>query len=280
MTRTYLAKEASPEQLSWRARIAASEQPLRQSFLAWVAEIQAAVTDTAIAHAILTRGSQAFDHIIHAIEFQPVLGVVAGAEATREFDRLTTDLKTAVRLSFNLHDPNFDQAVRDHQARLVREVTQETRRAIANMIERGYRNGMHPYDVAPTIREAVGLTSRQGQAVLNYADALTKKGAAPSTVADRSLGYARRMRTRRAQTIARTETARAAVMGRLQSYDQAAAADLFDPQTAELEWSSVQDDPNEICATLDGERVPYGEDFAEGYPPVHPMCRCSVFLVL
>lgn len=276
----YIAKAATPEQLSWRARIAANEKPLRDAFIAWVAAVRAAIPVEAISHAILTRGTQAFDHVLQAVAFKPELASVATAEATREFDRLVRDLNAGLHLSFNLHDPNFDLAVQQHQARLVREVTDETRRAITNMIQRGYASGMHPYDVAPQIRAAVGLTARQAQAVLTFRDAQVKAGARSDLVASRTDRYAGRMLTRRARTIARTETARAAVMGRLASYEQAAANDLFDPQTAELEWSSVQDDPNEICAQLDGQRVPYVDGFEDGYPPIHPMCRCSVHLVL
>lgn len=279
-TVAYIRKAASPEQLSWRARLAAAEKPLIAAFAAWVIELQAAITDSQIAHAILTRGTAVFDHVVQAVAFEPELATVTGDEAVREFEQLARRLTPGLRLSFNLHDPNFTVAVQAHQARLVREVADETRRSIANMIERGYRDGTSVHDVAPQIRQAVGLTARQGQAVLNYRAAQVVRGANAETVAARTDRYAAEMLRRRGLTIARTETARAATAGRLASYDQAASDGLFDPATAELEWSSVQDDPNEMCAELDGQRVPMGEDFDGLLPPAHPCCRCSVFLVL
>jgi SPP1 gp7 family putative phage head morphogenesis protein len=278
--RVHIVKEATPEQLGWRARIVSAERPLIAAFLLWVEQLHQQITDISVAHAVITRSTAAFDHVLQAVSFQPVLQPITLQEAERAFEDLIRDLQPSTRLSFDLHDPHFDVAVRDHQARLVREVNRETRRAIANMIERGYRQGMHPYDVAPQIRAAVGLTSRQAQAVLNYGDAMTKRGVKPQTMVDRTMRYAERMRTRRARTIARTETARAAVTGRLESYEQAAARGLFDTATAELEWSAVQDDPTEICAKLHGTRVPFGSTFDGLLPPAHPNCRCAVHLVL
>lgn len=277
-TIVYIAKEATPEQLGWRARIAAAEKPLIGSVLAWVASLHAAIDEAEITRAVITRSHTALDHVLQAITFSPDLATPTVAEAEREFARIAGG--HGMRLSFDLRDPNFTTAVQEHEARLVREVTTETRRAIAAMIDRGYRNGTHTLDVAREIREAVGLTSRQAQAVLNYADAQRKLGVRPDVVADRAMRYAARMRTRRAQTIARTETARAQVQGRLQSYQQAADKGLFDVATAELVWSSVQTDPTEICAILDGERVPFGETFNGLLPPAHPACRCSVHLDL
>jgi SPP1 gp7 family putative phage head morphogenesis protein len=278
--RVHIVKEATPEQLGWRARIAHAEKPLIAAFLLWVEQLHEHIDVSAVAHAVITRSAGAFDYILQAVSFQPVLRPVTLQEAEHAFEDLVRNLQPSMRLSFDLHDPHFDVAVRDHQARLVREVNRETRRGIANMIERGYRQGMHPYDVAPQIRAAVGLTSRQAQAVLNYGDAMTKRGVKPQTMVDRTMRYAERMRTRRARTVARTETARAAISGRVASYEQAAARGLFDTATAELEWSAVQDDPTEICAQLDGTRVPFGTTFDGLLPPAHPNCRCAVHLVL
>ena len=276
----YIAKAANPEQLSWRARIARNEKPLLAGFLAWAAEVRAQITETAIAHAVLARGVQAFDHILQAIAFEPALAIVAEPEAAREFDRIIHELEPRLHLSFDLHDPNFTGMVQQEQARLVREVTDETRRAIANLIDRAYRQGLHPYEVAPQIREMVGLTARQAQAVLNYRAGLVKAGRRPEQVARMTDRYAARMLKRRGQTIARTETARAMTQARIASYLQAAQHGLFDVAQAELEWSSVQTDPEEICAQLDGERVPLGSTFDGLIPPAHPNCRCSLHLVI
>ena len=276
----FIAKEATPEQASWRARIARNEKPLIAAFLAWVAALHEQITDNVVADALISRAAGALDQVLQAVSFQPQLSPVAVDEAERTFVSLTRDFGHGLRLSFDLHDPNFDRMVQEQEARLVREVTQETRRAIGNVISRGYQTGTHPYVLAPQIRELVGLTSRQANAVMSFAEAQRKQGRSPEVVADRAIRYARRMRTRRAQTIARTETARAMVAAKQASWEQAAARGLFNPLTAELRWSAVQQDPTEICATLDGKAVPFGETFDGLLPPAHPNCRCDVSLVV
>lgn len=277
----FIRKEATPEQQSWRARIARNEKPLIAAFLAWVAQLHEQITDNAVAQAVISRSADAFDYVLQAVSFQPVLRPAALQEAELAFEDVVRQVTPSLLMSFNLHDPNFDTAVREHEARLVREVTTETRRAIANMIERGYRTGTHPYDVAPQIRAAVGLTARQAQAVLNYGDALTRRGVKPQVAADRAIRYAGRMRTRRAKTIARSETARSATDGRIAGWRQAADHGLFDYTTAEMEWSAVQDDPKEICAILNGTKRPLGQTW-DGLLPgdAHPNCRCAPVLVL
>ena len=277
----YFRKEATPtpEQRSWRARIARNEKPLIAAFLAWVDALHEQLTDNVLATAIIHRSAGMLDHILQAVAFQPVLMPVALEEAERAFEDVS-HLNPYLHLSFNLHNPHFDRMVQAEQARLVREVSAETRRAIANVVSRGYASGVHPYVLAPQIREVVGLTSRQANAVMNFAEGQRKLGRSPDQVAGSAMRYAGKMRTARAKSIGRTETARAMVQGRLASYADAGAQGLFNTATAELEWSSVQDDPEEICAQLDGERVPFGDDFPEGMPPVHTNCRCAVHLVL
>lgn len=278
--RVIVAKETTPEQLGWRARIAANEGPVASGFLTWIAELQAQIQVEQITAALASRATSAFDHVLQAVAWRPQLVPAAAHEAEVTLDSLLKEIRPGLRMSFDLHDPNFTVAVERHQAALVREVTAETRRAIGNMIDRGYRQGWHPDVVAREIRAAVGLTARQAQAVLTFADAQAKRGVAPERVADRAMRYAGQLRTRRAKTIARTETARASVLGRLASYEQAADRGLFDRATAELEWSAVQQDPEEICGQLDGTRVPFGQSFDGLLPPAHPCCRCSVHLVL
>jgi len=278
----YFRKEATPtpEQRSWRARIAANEKPLIAAFLLWVDRLHEQLTDNVLANAIIHRSAGMLDHILQAVAFQPVLLPTALDEAERAFEDVA-HLNPYLHLSFNLHNPHFDRMVQAEQARLVREVSTETRRAIANVVSRGYASGIHPYVLAPQIREVVGLTSRQANAVMNFAEGQRKLGRKPDQVASSAMRYAGKMRTARAKLIAVSETSKAATAGRIAGYMDAGAQGLFNVATAELEWSAVQDDPEEICAQHDGERVPLGDDWNGDLPGfVHPGCRCSCFLVL
>lgn len=230
---------------------------------------------------MLTGQPEIATQVLHMVAgFAPELAPIAEQEAEHATNGIEQQLNAALRVRLNLRDPNFAIAAARHEAQLVREVTAETRRAITNIVIRAHRQGLHPYTVAPQIREMVGLTSRQANAVLTYADSMTRNGVKPAAAAERAVRYSGKLRTRRAKTIGRTETVRAMTMGRLASYEHAAANGLFDRALAEIEWASVQDDPTEICATLDGDRVPLGGTFDGLLPPAHPNCRCSVHLVL
>lgn len=252
-----------------------------RAFLDWVARLHGALTDAEIAQAVVTGSTSIGAQVVQAVPvFSPGTGSIAEREAQAAAAELERQVGASMRLTLTMRDPNFARAAEEHEARLVREVTAETRRGISNTIVRAYRQGLHPYDVAPTIRGTVGLTARQANAVLTYSESLRKKGVRPDVVSEQALRYAARMRARRAKTIARTETVRAATMGRLASYDHAAASGLFDMALAEIEWSSVQADPMEICAQLNGTRVPLGATFDGLLPPAHPNCRCAVHLVI
>lgn len=279
-----VAKAASPDDVSWRARIARNEKGLLRLFLAWVADLRDAITDTQLAQAVVTGATRSFDHVLQAVSFQPVteLKPVSVDEAVREFDRLVHEIDASLDLSLNVRDPNFQAAIDQQGADLVTEVSIETRRAIRNVIARAYREQRHPLETVPELRQLVGLTSRQAQAVLSFRAAQDKLGVNPDVAAKRTAAYADRMLTRRAQTIARTETAKAQTKGRLEGWRQAAGQGLFNYGTAEMEWSSVQTDPNEICAQLDGSRVPLGSTWPGGLLPgdAHPNCRCAPVLIL
>lgn len=279
-----VVKAATPDDVSWRARITRNEKGLLRLFLAWVGDLRGAIGDTQLAQAVITGATTAFDHVLQAVTFQPMTALepVSVDEAVREFDRLVHEIDASLQVALNLRDQNFQTAIDQQGAALVREVTVETRRAIRNVIGRAYRDGLHPFTTVPELRQLVGLTSRQAQAVLNFRAAQEKLGVKPEVIAQRTIRYADRMLTRRAQTIARTETAKAQTAGRLEGWRQAAGNGLFNYGIAEMEWSSVQQDPTEICARLDGSRVPLGSTWPGGLLPgdAHPNCRCAPVLIL
>lgn len=264
-----------------RAREA--ERGLRASFDVWVAAIQDAAVLSLIAEALRTGAPWALMTAIDVVR-QPAfdLAEAAGREA-RAVLRLLGDRqpqRQRVMLRFDIRDPAFATSVLDHNARLVRDVTVETRTAIALTVARAYRLGLHPYDFAPTVRQAVGLTSRQSLAVVNYTRRLRARGTSPERVSALEQRYAARLHRQRARMIARTETIRGANLGRYHGFRQAAAGGLVDTDAA-LEWDATLDRRVcAICMDLDGTRSPLDEpDFAGyGLPPAHPHCRCTIGL--
>ena len=110
----------------------------------------------------------------------------------------------------------------------------------------------------------------------------------------------------RAETIARTETIRAANMGQQLVWDEALDSNLL-PETAEKVWMATGDDRTcPICAVLDGQTIGIRGDFAitrratsftrdgdtfrvgntaalktpttSRTPPAHPRCRCTIVI--
>ena len=76
----------------------------------------------------------------------------------------------------------------------------------------------------------------------------------------------------RAETIARTETAKASVAGTVAGWKSSGVV-------GGKQFVAAPDCCDE-CQELDGEIVGLDEEFAEGDPPVHPNCRCGVIAVL
>lgn len=86
----------------------------------------------------------------------------------------------------------------------------------------------------------------------------------------------------RAETIARTETMKAANRGQQDAWDQAVQHGLLNDDDVEQEWIVTPDDRLcLVCEALDGVRAKLGEEFDDGIdgPPAHPNCRCTVGLV-
>lgn len=79
----------------------------------------------------------------------------------------------------------------------------------------------------------------------------------------------------RAQTIARTETAKADVAGHVEGWKATG-------QVEQKEWQVAEGCCDE-CQELDGQTVDIGEPFPDGGgdgPPLHPNCRCNLLPVL
>jgi SPP1 gp7 family putative phage head morphogenesis protein len=269
-----------PEQLrAFQQRQLANERSFIDAFLAWVARLLGVVTT---------------DTIVEALELgipYPVLNAMTGAgeldlgmldAAAAEARHAATEVPPRLGLQavFNVDDPFFQVAVEQAGATDIRAIEEETRQAVRDIVGMARRNGWHPYEFAPLVRDTVGLTRRQAVAVVNlYQGQVADVGnARAKKLAD---AYAGRLQTQRARTIARTETLKAANLGRIASFEQAANNGLYQRDRAQLEWIATLDERTcALCAALHGERTPVGSTFDGELPPRHPQCRCTVMLVL
>lgn len=247
---------------------------LRRRFLQAVEALQGRVSFAAIERAIRAGGiTIELTELLNSLprDLKPAVRVMNDAFA--QAAKVTAgrgDLQ--LRGAFNLTNPLAAQAADTGSALLVRNVTNETRRALQRILTRSVVEGIPPRDAARLIRPLIGLTQRQADAV--FTRWLQKGDAAAGR-------YAAQLLRHRAQTIARTESIRASVDGQLAIWRAAQAQGLL-PATARKRWIVTPDDRLcPICAPLAGVEVPLNQPFPGGVagPPLHPNCRCAVSVV-
>jgi SPP1 gp7 family putative phage head morphogenesis protein len=168
---------------------------------------------------------------------------------------------------------------------MVTEITTGQRTLIRDLISRGQMEGITVDQTARTIRQTVGLTTQQAGWVDNfYGRNLAQNigaGMSPSQAAARASTatsrYHDRIHRYRAETIARTEIARAASQGRQFAWDQGIEQGFISGE-AQKEWIA-EADACEICAPRNGQKHPAGKPWPDGDPPAHPNCRCDLLLI-
>jgi hypothetical protein len=186
---------------------------------------------------------------------------------------------------FNLVNPLAVRSARNESARLVTEITASTRRGLQVLVQRAFTDGIPPRQLAKLIRPMVGLTARQSQSVLNRRARRLASGWEAARIEKDVTAYAERVRTRRAVTIARTETVKASVDGQVDAWKDAQRRGLLPPQALQ-QWMVTPDDrlcPQ--CSEMVGRRAlaPIGGVFetplgTKTGPPMHPNCRCAVVI--
>lgn len=235
-----------------------------------------------------------------ALDATPALSVQGGSLAMR----------------FDLVNPSTVQAVRNYGFNLIRQVTDDTRNGIRAIVSHALEFGGHPSQQARQIRDMIGLTESQAAAVTNFRRLIEDRDPAAldralrdrrfdptlrRIVADASAAppspeqvdrmvnqYASRMLNFRANTIARTETLRAANIGSEQALIQATEHGLLNRSKVRRGWMVTPDDRLCIyCAAvpdMNPEGVALGQPFQTPLgpidnPPLHPNCRCVTYLL-
>lgn len=291
-------------------RIARRLEPrAREAFLGAIATLRQRIDRAALERAVAL-GNVA--GILEALRIEQLRGELAVLEdvvlegvrqaGIAEATALQRQIDVAIR--FDLTDPRAIEFIRNHGAALVREVSDETRRGIWRTIERGFQEGIAPPQMARMIRRRIGLTASQADVVANYEVALRQAvagdlsfgaldsryslnpvrgpgGLVESRVQSAVQQYEARLIRMRAETIARTETLRAANVGQREMWRQLQDAGAL-AQDQQQEWIVTEDERLcPICEPLDGERAFLDQPFSAGVtePPIHPQCRCTLALV-
>lgn len=168
---------------------------------------------------------------------------------------------------------------------MVTEITTGQRTLIRDVISRGQVEGITVDQTARTIRQSVGLTTQQSGWVDNFygrnlADNIASGMSLSQATARAEAATGRyhdRIHRYRAETIARTEIARAASEGRQIAWNQGIEQG-FISANAQKEWIA-EADACEICSPRNGTRHPVNKPWPGGEPPAHPNCRCDMLLI-
>lgn len=192
-----------------------------------------------------------------------------------------------VIMSFDKTNPEALNWAKTHSAELVKEITDTTKQALKGIVGTAFEQHRAPRPTAKAIRDQIGLTAKQSQAVTNRRLRLIKGGMSEAKATATANKFAELQRKRRALVIARTETIAASNEGQRQLWLQAVQRGYLSPG-ALRKWIVTPDDRLcKTCKPLNGKLAGLNEKFqAKGAkatiavmgPPLHPQCRCAVIL--
>lgn len=219
------------------------------------------------------------------------------------------------QFNFDLYDQATQDRLRAAQDDLISQLETSARDTIENIVLAGAQAGLSPEDIVGDIRELIGLTDRQAQAVMNYenllrtldTDALNRQ--LRNTTMDEAVraaidsgqdlsedqiealvdDYTNNYLDYRAETIAQTESTRAVNAGLQDAYQQAIDRGVFPADAVRQHWTVALDERTcEICLSIpdmNEDGVAIGDPFdsvdgpQDAPPDPHPNCRCSLEIV-
>lgn len=186
------------------------EPKLKRRFLAAVKTMQGNVDLEALAESLRVQASAEALAAVHpetwpstlapAAQLVPQAFQQAGQAAAGQ---LSSQL--GADISFTLTNPRAVQWGRTNSARLISEVGESVQASVRELIGRAFTEGIPPRELARLIRDVVGLTERQAQAVVNYRKELLDAGRDADDIERLTARYGRELVNWRALTIARTE---------------------------------------------------------------------------
>lgn len=195
----------------------------------------------------------------------------------------------SIPANFTASDPRAIAFAQARAGKLIRQVSDETRKAVTETIMEALRMRIDRREMVTRISKVVGLDSRQARALTRYYEKSLQDAQARGldydeavAVADK-LGnkYKTRLLKQRATRIARTETLAASNAGRYLSWIEAETVGLL-PANSMKRWITALDERTcPVCAPLNNQEFPYKANFPTGdlMPPVHPNCRCTAVIV-
>jgi len=183
------------------------------------------------------------------------------------------------KFTFNNNTNRAINWVKDRGAKLVVQVSDETKSAIRTEIDKALKEGLGADKTAKNIINLIGLTGRQAGAVTNYRKSLEEIGASDKKIERETKKYSKRLLEYRAENIARTELMTAANQGHLEMLQQGVEQNII-PANVYKVWIVTPDDRLcQYCKPVDGQKQSLDGQFITELgnmdrPPAHPSCRC------
>jgi hypothetical protein len=226
------------------------------------------------------------DRLVEGMSDRTLLLLASGGNASSEIR-----VARLVKFRFDKKQPQAIQWSRSYAAELITNISQRARRSVRLAITRGFSEGLSVRHTARVIKDSVGLSTRQTDAVINLRTKLIDRTGGKVKAGNRTIKipegglnvkqiegelnrYAERLTKQRALDIARTETMRVANEGQRQTWIQAVDRGELSGREKRV-WITA--DPCPICAALEGATAPIFGAFPGGLegPPAHTKCECT-----
>jgi len=283
----------------------AVEQAIARAYMEAVRQFRAGISSPMVADAI----RQSIEATLRSLptgsligDFRPIVDALVREIIKAGRAEASASTTAGFKFRFDVEDVRAIEWARNRAGQLVTDVTTEVEELIAETVTEALEGNISVREAQRRLQRSVGLHSRWQKAVnASYNRSLKQFRESGMTEQDAveaaqkaSQKYQERLVSARAKNIARTEVATAQNEGRWIAWQQAGDAGLVNLQTSMKEWRTAPEFVSsktivcEICAPLDGKKVPVNENFQTGLrthpdgikmPPAHPSCRCRAVLV-
>lgn len=242
-----------------------------------VGELKALLSQHRIDQAISYLGSK-----LPSTAFQPLANqIAAGAIKSGQLSAQNIGI---AEFQFSQINPKTVDFLRRYEGDLITEMTRKTRETVMQVIRQGITAGQNPLDTARDVKDLIGLTRTQAQAVANYRSALQagSRDALSRGLRDRRFDssvaraasdgaplsrekidnlvgrYRNRYLRYRAETIARTESIRAVSAGNHLNWQQLVESGKLDADQVVRKWVYTHDEKTRTAHRMIPEMNPDG----------------------
>lgn len=230
--------------------------------------------------------------------------VAAGTVAAKMRVRRRAVRHAKVALKFDKTNPLALAWAKAHAGERVTGVSQATREAINRVVTRGFEEGRTPDQIARDLRNVIGLSEREADAVFNLRSALEdadaqdvyaggrrisvpEGGLSDSDIEAETSRYSEDLVDYRADMIAHDETMDASNEGQRQLWEQGIESGYFTDQDRRV-WITSPVGACPVCEEMDGQlaeidgtwELPDNGGEVENPSDAHNWCRCGQGLVL